>query len=521
MLQGTSFLVLLFVSFEVYSDFDQYKSKLVNLWAKAEEPFEKKVRAVPDIIDFALPKPLSVPGVYLWGLNNDRVVKPESSVRHSKYPERLSFFDGLILRDLKLNTKIADDKDGVNIYLNTATQKPPIDSSGLAIDQHGDVIQWGKGFSKDSPLPAYTVKGKNFVRAEFSNKTVYLMDLKNRLYSMPVEGTGNKEVRRISTEHKIVDYQTGVGHLLVLTNKGKVYSAKTGQVEDYGQCGLLDKASDMNSLNEVYLLNNEVDKKVLPRHIVQISSGNYHSLAVDTIGNIYSFGRNTYGQCGFKVTYSTESITVPKHVNYFQGYFGKMDQFAVCKRVWAGANSSYAEIVPKSIREVFLKSMGEKRQELDAKSIFFAFGKGLYGQLGLGYYVHSNGSPKVVGKLNLPEYNEAAGKMEDIKVADLAIGKNHTYVSFENSDVMSFGSNKFGQLENGKLINSSSPGHMLQLIEPEDVTDGKIDVTKFAKRVNNRLQLKTEQNCQQVIGAGIDTGVIYYKGLGVQRGWLW
>src|ERR1700760_407799 len=58
------------------------------------------------------------PGVYAWGMNADRVVAPDSEERWIKYPRRIPFFDGILLRDIKLDKTF-----------------------GVAINENGDLLQ--------------------------------------------------------------------------------------------------------------------------------------------------------------------------------------------------------------------------------------------------------------------------------------------------------------------------------------------------------------------------------------------
>ena len=82
------------------------------------------------------------PGVYIWGSNSYGVVDPESKETIIKEPRRFRYFDGQILRDIKLN-----------------------ETSGAAVTEKGDLVQWGKGFSKIDFQPTPTLTGKKIGRA--------------------------------------------------------------------------------------------------------------------------------------------------------------------------------------------------------------------------------------------------------------------------------------------------------------------------------------------------------------------
>ncbi len=79
------------------------------------------------------------PGVYAWGSNSGRVVAPDSDEVLIKLPRRLEYFDGSLLRDIKLDKEF-----------------------GAAVTEDGDLLQWGIGYSKDAREPTPTLTGKLF-----------------------------------------------------------------------------------------------------------------------------------------------------------------------------------------------------------------------------------------------------------------------------------------------------------------------------------------------------------------------
>jgi hypothetical protein len=85
------------------------------------------------------------PGVYAWGNNTGRVVAPDLDEINIKTPRRISYFDGKIIRDIKLDRNF-----------------------GAAITENGDLLQWGTAFSPDCSEPIPTLKGKNLVKLGLS-----------------------------------------------------------------------------------------------------------------------------------------------------------------------------------------------------------------------------------------------------------------------------------------------------------------------------------------------------------------
>lgn len=586
LIQGTGLLALLVAGFVLVNDYNYYRNKVKNIisgsgLASDDENGKndgdvqggmlvKKNEYIKFTTDVKDSK--QVPGVYLWGSNADGVVNPEDlKTTNYKFPVRLSWFDGIVLKDLKINTKLEDYKDDLNMYLDSENEKKKekfnkeVHSSAFAIDSKGQLIQWGRGFNEEDPSPKYTLKGHNLVKGEFSNNMIYLLNNKNEVLYIPVSSklqsslqNGNQQkssssiipfiggskskipfVEKLDTSlllkssEKIKDFQTGINHLVLLTDKNKTYISSTGldgvfHVEkNFGQFGLIEYSQfedppAPNKLHELYLLNNEIISKalnnasslkksssnnttkqfkVIPRDIVQIATGNYHTIARDSIGNIYSFGKNTFGQLGFQVSYNTENIPIPKKIDFFTSYFHRLNFYPIVTDIQASSNSSFVTLITKNIQEVFQQNyLGSNTTNIETDTnnednlYYFAFGKGLYGQLGIDHYVHANAVPKKLNALHsLTEFNETTNQLENITVRDWTIGKNHTFVTLLNTDVLSFGGNKFGQLGTGKLANRATPGPIPKLVESENLLKGERAMNVLSSNGKSPSSKKKEQ----------------------------
>ena len=94
------------------------------------------------------------PGVYAWGSNTGRVVAPDSTDNFVKTPRRIPFFDGKLLRDIKLDRNF-----------------------GAAIDEQGNLLQWGNGYAPETKVPVATLHGKNLVAltlSRFSTASIHV-----------------------------------------------------------------------------------------------------------------------------------------------------------------------------------------------------------------------------------------------------------------------------------------------------------------------------------------------------------
>ena len=115
--------------------------------------------------------------MYAWGSNSGRVVAPESDENIVKLPRRIPFFDGVLLRDIKL------DRD-----------------FGAAILENGDLFQWGTRYSPNARAPVATLSGKGLVACEISRDRIIALSSSGTVYSLPVsqsdQSTGPKPEER-------------------------------------------------------------------------------------------------------------------------------------------------------------------------------------------------------------------------------------------------------------------------------------------------------------------------------------
>ena len=126
--------------------------------------------------------------------------------------------------------------------------------SGAAITTNGDLYTWGYNFSGQLGFD----------------------DITQRYTPTKVTGLSN-----------IVAVSLGRYHSAAITTNGDLY---TWGKNDYGQLGLddIDDITDRHTPTKVTGLSN----------IVAVSLGRYHSAAITTNGDLYTWGENDYGQLG-------------------------------------------------------------------------------------------------------------------------------------------------------------------------------------------------------------------------------
>ena len=166
------------------------------------------------------------------------MVAPDSDEVNIKTPRRIPYFDGKLIRDIKLDKNF-----------------------GAAIAENGDLLQWGTGFSTTSTQPTPTLKGKDLVKLAISRDRVLALSSNGSVYSVsaaqadqvseskPLESSwfpfwkvrSSISYRRLQPSNmswgeKVSDISSGLEHCLILTSNGRLFSAASGN-EDFPSRG--------------------------------------------------------------------------------------------------------------------------------------------------------------------------------------------------------------------------------------------------------------------------------------------
>lgn len=505
--------------------------EITEIVPKAEVEFEKPRRAprteeenreLLSSQHLQVQKSWEHPGVYVWGSNVGKVTDPNSNEKNVKLPRRLKFFDDQLLRDLKLT-----------------------ENFGAAVTEQGDLVQWGLGFSQTDPTPTTTLKGKNLIKIDVSadriiglaqNGTVYSISssrddqeggLKqdNQSGGWGLWSSSAKEYisfRNLTPSglgygEKIIDISSGLEHALLLTSKGRVYSAASSGCEfpNKGQMGIpgltweTRPAGPYDQPHEITALRGF--------QVEQIATGDWHSVALDKLGRIFTFGDNLYGQLGFEAERSVPFIDAPAPVSISMLYKGTALVPKVTS-VAAGGKNTYFTVdadTPPVQENLYKKAVAAPSKRLpQTTSDLWAAGHGVYGALGTGRWTHvSLGPNKVKALSSLFEFNETTNKLMPIKLKSLSIGATHCAAIMDNvtetntgtrratenetnwgADVLFWGGNEHYQIGTGKRNNLNTPSY----IGPLDGGEG--DAEKGRKGEKHRLCLTPRQTAR--IGEG-------------------
>ncbi|KAF2149917.1 RCC1/BLIP-II [Myriangium duriaei CBS 260.36] len=430
------------------------------------------------------------PGVYAWGSNAGKVVAPDSSDSFVKTPRRLKFFDGQLLRDIKLDRMF-----------------------GAAIDEAGNLLQWGTEYAQDCAQPTVTLRGKDLVSLQLSRDRILGLSSSGKVYSVPVSkqdqeagpkpseagwipfwaGKSRISYRTIGPKdlswgERVTKMAGGLEHLLLLTNKGRVFSSAAasdsfparGQLGVPGLTWLTKPDGPYDTAHEIRTLKGF--------EVQHIACGDYHSLCVDKEGRVFGFGDNSSGQLGFDFNPEAAAIDTPTLLPTSKLYSGS-SQTPKVTGVAAGGNSSYltvdaTKVAPPGATAEETRGLGRVTADT------WSFGSGIWGNLGNGRWTHVQGTPTKIPSLSsLFEYDEVKNRTIPIRLAYMSVGASHaaavmdnvTYMdastkSTENdtnwgADIVFWGNNEFYQLGTGKRNNVSTPTYIQAL---DQVAERKI-----------------------------------------------
>ncbi|KAL4803897.1 regulator of chromosome condensation 1/beta-lactamase-inhibitor protein II [Aspergillus unguis] len=134
------------------------------------------------------------------------------------------------------------------------------DSSSFALTDDGQVYGWGTFRSNDGILG---------------------FDASTRVQTVPTLLSGLKRVKHLVC---------GDNHVLALNDKGAVFSWGSGQQNQLGR-----RIIERNKLNGL-----QPREFGLPKGIVHIGAGAFHSFAVHHSGKVYAWGLNSFGETGIR-----------------------------------------------------------------------------------------------------------------------------------------------------------------------------------------------------------------------------
>lgn len=458
---------------------------------------------------------LKSPAVYTWGSNAYKVVDPGSKDTDVKTPRRFKYFDGQVLRDFKVDEK-----------------------SGAAITENGDLVQWGKGFSETDFKPTKTLSGKNLVSLSLSESRIIALASDGNVYSLPIsqqdQKTGPKTREgswvpfwagqsplsyrilkpALSFGEKVTSIKGGQEHVLILTSSGRVFTAaaSTEHFPSLGQLGVpgltwsTRPSGPVDTCHEVTALKGS--------KVVQIASGDYHSLALTKDGRLFAWGDNSFGQLGVEFEPDAPFIDTPfaiplKKMYRLSTYSPKITSVA------AGGASSFFTVDATRVlgpEEEATKIRGLGTVTADTWSC----GRGIWGTLGNGKWVHLQDEPTKVKDLSgLGEYDEKTEQTQPIRVRSMSVGTTHVAAILDNKTSLSstttdsldqsrdfgheafwWGGNEHFQLGTGKRSNLSRPSYIKAPPQSKQETEARLQIMPRHKGKVEKRTVSMEQRVE-------------------------
>ncbi|KAK3573583.1 hypothetical protein QTP86_028178 [Hemibagrus guttatus] len=207
----------------------------------------------------------------------------------------------------------------------------------------------------------------------------------------------------------IVAVSCGEAHTLALSDKGQVFA--WGQASD-GQLGLANMEECMRVPRTI--------KSLSDVHVVQVSCGYRHSLALSRRGHVYSWGQNRYGQLGLGK--EGPCVLTPQVIQALQGI-----PFA---QISAGGAHSFA---------------------LTMSGAVFGWGRNKFGQLGL-----NDNNDRCFPTL--------LKTLRSQGVVYICCGENHTAALTKEGGVFTFGAGGYGQLGHNSINHEINPRKVFELM---------------------------------------------------------
>ena len=345
----------------------------------------------------------------------------DSSDKETKYDTNK--VDNLELGTYKLYL-IAFDKAGnskksniINFTISIKFSKIAVGyNHSLAINEKGDLYSWGGG-------GVIFEDGKTkFSSGEFKNWGPAKMKIDFKIKEMSV---GN------------------LSHSLVIDEQGNLYSRALSR-NDYGELG-----------NGTTYISEKLIQISKGKKFSQISASEYHNLAIDNDGKLYSWGYNNYGQLGDGTTKNKlEPTLIMSGHKFVQVATGDYHSLAIDDegKLWSWGKNDYKQLgdgtkenkkVPVQVltEEKFIQisAYGYHSLALDEDGNVWFFGEKKEDTSNYSYSVDPS-------KLNIEK-----------KIIQISTGCYHSLALDVEGNIWSWGSNRFGQLGDGTTKADPSP----------------------------------------------------------------
>ena len=353
-----------------------------------------------------------------------------------------------------------DDKDILDI--NIPRQIENFDDNILvaigtnhvtAVKSNGTVYDWGNGINgelgnrKNKASVEPVVVGDFIVRTtknHVSMKVGQTETIEGRVEYFNLFTNDIKEINYSSKDSSVADVITNV-------NSDGIYEAQI-TANAIGTTTLIASQTGSSNIGviQVEVLQEEAGQTgiVIEPNVVTTGS---HTVSLRADGKVFTWGSNAFGQLGNGTTNDSDE---PVEVNFKEGTIitqvAAGEEYSVALdsegNVWTWGRNNYFQIghtggdqytpykvggLPKVIK---IAAGNYTTMVITENKELYGWGFNGYGNIGIGSYTNKVTASKVVG-------------FED--VIDVSVGKNHTMTLTSDGNVYVTGSNLYGQLGNG------------------------------------------------------------------------
>lgn len=325
------------------------------------------------------------------------------------------------------------------------------------IPETGAVFTFGRSRFADNLANKFWIKNDKCIQIACGDQHSAVVTERGRVYVF-----GNNEWGQLGLGHtkasnkpsfikvlkpeKTLLVACGRSHTLLYTDSGKLFSF--GGNED-GQLGHGDR-------------NNETSPKLVESlssvKLKEISCGSNHCAALTVSGDVYTWGLNTEGQCGFgdedEITLPTEIDIENKVVSLSCGYYhtalvtsdGSLYSFGEDETGKLGLTDDLlkdtrfpqkVESLPNGDGYIKVACGARHSVAITKKGKCYSWGDGSHGQLGHGTLLQEVSTPKMIELL------------KNYKIVEVSCGESHTAVVTDTGKIFTFGDGRHGKLGQG------------------------------------------------------------------------
>jgi alpha-tubulin suppressor-like RCC1 family protein len=220
---------------------------------------------------------------------------------------------------------------------------------------------------------------------------------------------------------KIIDITHGESHYLAINKECEIFCWGNNY---FGQLGNGKKDKDEDALNRPEL--NELLTNLV---IKDIKCGSNHSIALTKNGEIYGWGWNQWGQCGYGHIHIHEFNLIPIKVSALVG-----------------------------VKISVISCGSEHSMALSVKGIVYSWGNNNWKQLGCpnGYRI----DPYYTSENPYFTSENIIYRITDVFTKKISCGPVHSLLLSNDGVIYSFGMNEYGQLGNGEINSLKTPNRL-------------------------------------------------------------